>query len=408
MNRLYEALIKDHFQSHKQMAFVCGPRQVGKTTLAQNLQKYKNNTLYRTWDSPNDRICFTASSYDALLEGVILSPATHPLIVLDEIHKYPDWKNYLKGFYDIYHSQLDLLITGSARLNIFYKGGDSLMGRYFLYRVHPLTIAENPLRPLDVFQLPTLISNDKVNSLLQFGGFPEPFHKAEERFLNRWQNLRHQQLIYEDIRSLEAIQNLTQLELLATLIAYQSGQLINYSNLSSKVRVSVPTIQRWLNVLEQVYYCYRISPWTQNIGRSLLKEPKIYLWDWSLVQDVGARYENLVASHLLKAVHFWTDSGLGVYNLYFIRTKEKEEVDFLITKNNKPWMLIEVKASSKAALSKSLCKFQKILECPYAFQVVFDLPSNDKVLEWLVLNVIEKKENSAVIIPFSSLFSMMV
>lgn len=408
MNRFYESVVKDHFNNNKQMAFVCGPRQVGKTTLAKNLQHHYTHSLYYTWDAPQDRMCFMETSYEPLLKKIPLSPAIHPLLILDEIHKYPDWKNYLKGLYDIYNDQLDILITGSARLNIFYKGGDSLMGRYFLYRVHPLTIAENIHRSFELFQSPHFISQDKIEQLWEFGGFPEPFSKSNKRFFNKWQHLRHQQLIYEDIRSLEAIQNLSQLELLATLLAYHSGQLINYTNLASKVKVSVPTLQRWLSVLEQVYYCYRIRPWSNNISRSLLKEPKIYLYDWSLVQDVGARYENLVASHLLKAIHFWTDSGLGVFDLYFIRTKDQKEVDFLVTKDTKPWMLIEAKMSSKASLSSSLYDFQKKLMCPFAFQVVFDLPSNEKALAWLSENVLDKNEAPAVILPFSSLFSLMV
>jgi predicted AAA+ superfamily ATPase len=174
------------------------------------------------------------------------------------------------------------------------------------------------------------------------------------------------------------------------------------------VRVTVPTIQRWISVLEQVYYCYVIRPWTQNISRSLIKEPKIYLWDWSMCTDIGARHENFVASHLLKAVHFWTDVGLGVFDLHFIRTKEKEEVDFLVTKNAEPWILIEVKTSSNASLSKTLQEFQKHLGCPFAFQVVFDLPSNERVTDWLSHHVMQEKAAPPTLIPAASLLSMFV
>lgn len=408
MKRFYEHILKDHFQHSKQMAFVCGPRQVGKTTIAKALMKASEHASYRNWDIPEDRLKIVANSFSSLLEELILSPATHPLLILDEIHKYSDWKNYVKGLYDTYQEQMNILVTGSARLNIFKKGGDSLMGRYFLYRVHPITAAETADRSLTLFSNPTLIPNEKIHHLLEFGGFPEPFTKGNRRFLNKWHHLRQQQLIYEDIRSLEAIQNLSQLDLLATILANQAGQLVNYTTLSSKVRVSVPTIQRWLNVLDQVYYCYLITPWSNNIVRSLLKEPKVYLWDWSLVSDIGQKYENFVANHLLKAIHFWTDIGLGVFGLHFIRTKDQEEVDFLVTKDNKPWMLVEVKASSKVSMSKSLQKYKTSLNCPLAFQVVFDLAANEKANNWLLKEVIERENHTdAVIMPVASFLSLM-
>lgn len=408
MKRLYESILLDHFQHNEQMAFLCGPRQVGKTTLSKTFIRSLNEpSQYLNWDNPEDRLRIIPSSYEPILERTPLSPATHPIIIFDEIHKYSDWKNYLKGFYDAHKGQLDTLVTGSARLNVFRKDGDSLMGRYFLYRVHPISCAETPERSFDLFQSPRIISDELIKNLLHFGGFPEPFTKANDRFLNRWRLLRQQQLIFEDIRSLEAIHNLNQLDLLANLLQNQAGQLINYTTLASKVKVSVPTIQRWISVLEENYYCYTIRPWSTNVSRSLLKEPKIYLWDWSLITDIGARHENFVASHLLKAVHFWTDIGLGTFNLHFIRTKDQNEVDFLVTKNNQPWMIIEVKTSIKNPLSKALRFYQESLKCPFAFQVVFDLPGNDAANEWLN-NVINQEQNTATIIPIGTLMSILV
>ncbi len=409
MKRIYEKIVCDHFQHAQQMAFVCGPRQVGKTTIAKALVKSSPQAVYRNWDIHDDRQRISASSFQPVLEGITLSPATHPLLVLDEIHKYPDWKNYLKGLYDLYQEHLDILVTGSARLNIFKRRGDSLLGRYFLYRIHPLSAAETADRPLILFCNPSLIPQEKIQQLLEFGGFPEPFVKADHRFLNKWHHLRQQQLVYEDIRSLEAIQNLSQLDLLATLLTNQVGQLVNFTNLASKVRVSVPTIQRWMSVLDQVYYCYFIRPWSNNVSRSLLKEPKVYLWDWSSVSDPDQKHENFVASHLLKAVHFWTDIGLGVFDLRFIRTKDKEEVDFLVIKDNHPWMLVEVKSSHKSGLSKSLQKYKAQLNCPLAFQVVFDLPDNQKANNWLSNEVIPANGHpDAVILPVASFLSLLV
>lgn len=389
------------------MIHLCGPRQVGKTTIAKIIQKSEASSIYRTWDSPDDRMRMLSLNYEKVLDGITLSPATHPLIIFDEIHKFPQWKNYLKGLYDLHHSQMKILVTGSARLNVFYKSGDSLMGRYLLYRVHPLTIGELGERSFDIFQRPKEVSDKTIQHLLYFGGFPEPFSKGSDRFRNQWQHLRQQQLIYEDIRSLEAIQDLSKLELLATVLQYQSSSLLNYTALSKKIKASSPTIQRWISVLEQVYFCYTIQPWSKNIARSLLKEPKVYLWDWSQCPEQGARYENFVSSHLLKATHYWTDNGIGTFELYFIRTKDKKEIDFLVTKNDQPWMLIEVKSSSSASLNKELHIMKEQLNCPFAFQVVFDLPSNEKTSDWLCKNVLNAQSAPVTLLPVGSFLSML-
>ena len=212
----------------------------------------------------------------------------------------------------------------------------------------------------------------KFLNLLNWGGFPEPYLKQEQRFYNRWTRLRKQQLLREDIRELSNIQELGQLELLATLLQHQAGELTSYSTLAKKTRVSVDTIRRWIVTLESLYYCFSIRPWTKNITRSLLKEPKYYLWDWSQCTDKGARNENFIASHLLKAVHYWTDQGLGEYELYFLRDKDKREVDFLVSKNQKPWFMVEVKSSIKEKLSPTLAVFQKQLSLKHVFQVAMD------------------------------------
>lgn len=143
------------------------------------------------------------------------------------------------------------------------------------------------------------------------------------------------------------------------------------------MRVQDTTIRRWIKVLEELYYCFRIKPWSKNVTRSLLKEPKLYLWDWSKVDDLGARVENLVAAHLHKAVHYWTDTGIGKYELFYVRDKEKREVDFMVAQNDIPWMLIEVKSSSNENLSPSLHHFSKQLNPKYTFQIAYDMPYID-------------------------------
>lgn len=387
MERVYTHILKEHFALNDQMAFISGPRQVGKTTIAVAVEKGANFFNHFNWDVPNDRDKilqgYNLITENLPMEGILID---RPAIILDEIHKYKQWKNYLKGFFDSYKGKLNILVTGSSRLNVFRRGGDSLMGRYFLYRIHPFSIGElirttmvsaNTAISNDLISNPCALDDDLFNELLEFGGFPEPFIKQNKRFYGQWQNLRQEQMFQEDIRDIAQIQDLAQLEILAIHLQQQSGQLLNYTSLSKKIRVSDSTVRRWIKVLEAFYYCFTLSPWSKNVARSLLKEPKVYLWDWSMIEDRGARIENFVASHLLKAVHFWTDLGFGKFNLHFIRDKQKKEVDFLITKNKQPWILIEVKNSAKEPLSNNLHYFQQQIKAEHVLQVAFDMPYID-------------------------------
>ena len=378
MDRFYTKVLLDHIKQFDQMEFISGARQVGKTTLAKKIAELLPPSEYLNWDVLNDR--------ELILAGEICPPRTlgsqKGTIVLDEIHKYKKWKNFIKGFYDKEKGNVNVLITGSAKLNIFRKGQDSLMGRYFLYRIHPISVAEyiNPNKESTdtLYFNPVKIDDSNFEALLKFGGFPEPLSKQSEHFSRRWQRIRQEQLIQEEIRSLSQIEQLGQLEVLAEMIKRQSGQLINYSQLSKKVRVSVNTVIGWIKYLTELHYCFIVRPWSKNLSRAIIKEPKCYLTDWSVVEDVGAKNENFIACHLLKAVQYWTDRGLGDFGLYFIRTKEKEEVDFVVTKNGAPWFLVEAKTSCQKSISKSLIRFQKDTGALHAFQVAFDLPFVDE------------------------------
>lgn len=356
------------------MAFITGPRQVGKTTLSMSVGK-RADTRYLNWDDFEDRDLLLAGAA-SLAEHLALDQAREkPLtVIFDEIHKYSKWKQYIKGFYDRYKDRCNIIVTGSARMDSFRKGGDSLMGRYFNYRLHPFTVAEllNGPLPEEEYGRQRKLSGKQFQALLQWGGFPDPFIKRDRRFYNRWSRLRQQQLIREDIREMTRVQELDQLEMLALLLKSQAGQLTSYASLAKKIRVSVDTIRRWIPVLEALYYCFTVRPWSRNLTRSILKEPKYFMWDWSQCDDEGALCENFIASHLLKAAHFWTDTGLGNYDLYYVRDKEKREVDFLVTKNRRPWMLVEAKKSPGAGLSSSLRSFSKALNVPHAFQAVVE------------------------------------
>lgn len=376
LKRIYEIVVEEHFLENRQMLFLTGPRQVGKTTTSLHVISSNGNHFYFNWDVQADRLKIIEGP-DAIASVMDLDQllSSVPIVIFDELHKYGKWKTFLKGFFDKYSKRTHILVTGSARLDVYKAGGDSLMGRYFPYRIHPLSVSEivNPkLRKGELAPKPFPISDEDFNSLLEFGGFPEPYLKRNSAFYNRWRRLRSQQMFEEDLRDLTKIQELGQIQIFAELLKTQVGQLTNYSSLSKKINVSVDTIKRWLETLKAFYFCFSIKPWTKNISRSLLKEPKIYLWDWSLISDKGKRLENFVASHLHKAVNFWTDSGLGDYDLYFIRDKEKREVDFLVTKNGKPWFLVEVKSSADA-ISKSLFHFHEVTKAKHAFQVAFDL-----------------------------------
>lgn len=382
MRRIYEAVIEEHFAQNRQMLFLIGPRQVGKTTTSLYIAEPRPQHFYFNWDVLEDRLKIVEGPR-AIAAIIRLHHLTQslPIVVFDELHKYKHWKTFIKGFFDRYHKEVQIIVTGSSRLDVYKMGGDSLMGRYFPYRLHPLSIAEiiNPtLRDTEIAPHPKEIDQKKLHHLMEFGGFPEPFLKANARFYSRWKKLRHRQLFEEDLRDLTRIQDLGQIQILAELLRLQVGQLTNYSNLSKSVNVSIDTIRRWIETLKSFYYCFTIQPWTENVKRSLLKEPKIYLWDWSLVDHTGGRLENFIASHLLKATHFWTDQGLGEYGLYFLRDKEKREVDFLVSKNGRPWFLVEVKNSNHQGLSPSLYHYQEMTRAEHAFQVVFHMNYVDR------------------------------
>jgi len=360
------------------MLFLTGPRQVGKTTLARQIGTERADWLYLNWDVPEDRrtILTGADAVNELLELDRVHEVA-PLLILDEVHKFKGWKNMLKGIFDAYEDRLRVMVTGSARMDVFKRGGDSLTGRYFPYRMHPLSVAElcftdvldGELRPA-----PAAVPDDWFAYLLDFGGFPEPYVRRSARFHTRWRRQRTEMIIREDLRDLSRTPELARISVLAQLIAERAGQLTSYTSLSNEMGVSIDTVKQWLGMLEALHILYPVRPWHKNVSRALRKEPKYYLRDWSTVSNKGSRLENFVACALLKAVDFWTDTGLGEYHLHFIRDKEKREVDFLVVKNGNPWFLVEVKSTGRQRLSRSLLRFHDMLAAPHAFQIAPDLP----------------------------------
>ncbi len=367
--RIYDSVLEDHLAKNRQMAFVSGPRQVGKTTTCR---AHADRSL--NWDDLDDReVLLAGSSRIAESLGLSRLSAKAPVVLLDELHKFSRWKTLLKGFFDSYSERVKILVTGSSRMDTYRRVGDSLMGRYFCYRMHPFSVAETLTRDLPDFDVvvrpPKKPRSSEWKALWVHGGFPEPFIRREARFTRRWRGLRKQQLLREDIRDLTQLQHLNQIEMLVEMLELRSGQQIVLNHLAKSVRTGAESLRRWLEVLSGFYFGFLVRPWFRNVSRSLRKEPKWFLRDWSGVQDEGAKGETFVACHLLKAVEGWNDLGLGTFQLCYLRDKAKREVDFVVIRDGNPWFLVEVK-TRESSLAPSLSYFQEQTRAPFAFQVV--------------------------------------
>jgi len=349
----------------EKMVFVGGPRQVGKTTLCKNfISTHFRNHAYFNWDNRADRKAISASSW----------PADADLLIFDEIHKYRHWKSLIKGEYDKLKNIFKFIVTGSARLDLYRRGGDSLQGRYHYYRLHPFTLSEVEglrYRPSVHNELPIgkVFHQSSMDVLETFGGFPEPFMKQSIRQLRRWHNEKLERMFREDILDIQAVRDVANMKLLSDLLPSKVGSLLSVNSIREDLEVSFRAASHWLDILEAFYYHFRIYPYTSKRIRSLKKEPKLYLWDWSEVEEEAPRFENLIASHLLKFVHFITDYEGYKAELYFLRDVDKREVDFLVTIDSKPWFAVEAKYND-TALSSHLLYFQKRLSIPYIYQVV--------------------------------------
>ena len=347
MQRYIQSPVVNDLQ--KKMVFIGGPRQVGKTTVALNiLGGDEQHPAYLNWDYGDDK--------RILLQGGL--PAAEPLIVLDEIHKYKQWRNLVKGLYDKNRSKMAFLITGSARLDYYRKGGDSLQGRYHYYRLHPLSLCELSKTP----------SSSDLEILLTFGGFPEPFLSQSERDWKRWQRERISRVIHEDLISLEHVKDVGQLDLLTLLLQEKVASLLSINSLRQDLSASHEAVDRWIRILENLYYCFRIRPFGAKKIKAMKKDRKFYLWDWSLCKNSGSRFENMVAANLLKYCHYHEDTQGDEMELCFLRDNRKREVDFVVLRDGRPEFAVECKSHSKS-VSKSLAYFAKRTDIPYFYQV---------------------------------------
>jgi len=349
----------------EKMVFIGGPRQVGKTTLARELVGNQYAQLgYFNWDNRQDRRRIMQSSW----------PAGAELLILDEIHKYKKWKSLVKGEYDKLKERYCFLVTGSSRLDLYRKGGDSMLGRYHYYRLHPFSLAEvagrkSVYKVFEELPIPLQYDRELLLALDRFGGFPEPLLKQNDRVLRRWHNEKVDRLFKEDIRDTEQVRDIVNMQLLGDLLPERAGSLLSLNSIREDLEVSHRAVSNWIRILESFYYCFRIYPFAEKNFRSLKKGAKLYLWDWSEIDREPARFENLVACHLLKIVHFLQDYEGYRAQLYYLRSIEKKEVDFLVTIGKKPWFSVEVKISDANA-SPHLYYFREKLNIPFSYQVV--------------------------------------
>jgi uncharacterized protein len=339
----------------RKMVFVGGPRQVGKTTLAKAvLSSHYPDGRYFNWDFDEDRQDIFQKRWST----------DNPLIIFDELHKFPKWKSWIKGIYDVSHDLHSFLITGSARLDVYRRGGDSLLGRYHYWRLHPFTLDEIPkgFSPKDAFK-----------RLMTLGGFPEPFLEGDERTARRWRRERFDRVLREDVRDLEPVRDIQLLSIFLDLLRHRVGGLVVLSNLAKDIEISPKTAKAWLETLERMYLVFSVRPYTKSLPRAVRKPPKVYFFDnGDVLGDEGARFENLVATSLLKRLHYLEDSQGYRYELRYIRDKEGREVDFAIVKEGKLEELIEVKYSDDS-IARSLSYYAERLNPKKAVQIVAEI-----------------------------------
>ena len=368
----------------QKMALVPGPRQCGKTTLAKMLLAGRKVGLYHNWDQLEFRREWARNP-----SAIVPPPAAGepPLLVLDEIHKDRRWKRNLKGIFDTLQRPCDILVTGSARLGIYVRGSDSLLGRYFSFRLHPFSMRElrgpEVLGPDEALESlfhrslrPIRSRQRRLEALMAYGPFPEPLLAQDVRRARLWRRNREELVIRQDLRDLSRLPELGRVEMMVSLLPERVGSLFSLASVGRELEASVHTVKRWLEYLKQLYYLFEVKPYARSIPRSLRREGKIYLWDYAGIPDEAARFENLVACHLLKACHFWTDTGHGQFDLFYLRNKEKREIDFLIVRDGHPWLPVEVKLANTEP-SANWQWFAKFLTCKRALQLVASPVWND-------------------------------
>jgi len=333
----------------KKILLLSGPRQCGKTTLSKALPF--PSIEYLNFDEFGQRDQIIKKDWSRKVD----------LLIFDELHKMTKWKSWIKGIFDTEGVRPRILVTGSARLDIFRKGSDSLAGRHFLYRMHPFSVAE--LRDIED-------PEDALEGIMERGGFPEPYLSKSTLASRRWRNSHLDVILRQDLLDLEQVKNIVGVETLIELLANRVGSTISFRNLAQDLQVTPQTVQRWVLLLERLFVIFLVRPYSKDLARALLKEPKIYFYDSGRVNEAGgARLENVVACALLKRANFLTDTQGVKAELYYLRDREKREVDFLSVRDNRPEYMIEVKTADDQ-FSSSLRYFSERLPQTEAIQLV--------------------------------------
>lgn len=335
------------------MVVLTGPRQVGKTTLAQSLQQHFGRCQYLNWDIADDRRILMAQSWNPRAD----------LLIMDEIHKMPKWKLFLKGAYDGLGADQSLLVTGSARMETFRQAGESLAGRYYHLRLHPLSVRE-------WVEQSNATPEQALDRLIERGGFPEPFLAESRETAQRWRRQYFTDLVREDVVEFSRIHEIRAMRLLVEMLRQRVGSPLSIASLARDLQLSPNTVAKYIDILEALYIIFLVRPHHRNVARAILKEPKVYFFDTAYVDgDDGVTFENACATMLLKHVQYEQDVQGKETSLHYLRTKEGAEVDFVICENGDPVRLIECKHTDKRP-APSLQRFAVAFPEAEAIQLV--------------------------------------
>lgn len=348
---LYEPVKKD---LTRKMVILTGPRQIGKTWLARELMKEFKNPQYLNYDSFDDAKIIQAHTW----------PIHADMLVFDEIHKMKEWKKFLKGAFDTRPARQAILVTGSARLDTFRRGGESLAGRYFHFRLNPVSVRElkGTTKPVEALSL-----------LNRFGGFPEPFLSGSDEEAARWRNQYYTDLVREEILEFSRIQEVRSIRLLLEMLRERVGSPLSYTSLAGDLQVAPNTVRKYVEILESLCIIFLVRPYHANVARAILREPKVYFYDSGYVrEDEGIRLENTCAVCLLKHVQYLQDTTGEDIALHYIRTRDGREIDFAVARKGKVDRLLEVKLSDDS-LSPGFRHIRAMFPRVSAVQLVHNL-----------------------------------
>ena len=364
----------------RQMRFIAGPRQSGKTTLARHILSLNGSQdLYYNWDLREVRDTYKADPafFDSTLRD-IRGRGVIPWVCFDEIHKMPQWKNILKGYFDRYEDDGRFIVTGSARLDWFRRSGDSLAGRYFLFRLNPLTLSEvggqAHLEPgpeesaLDFIERKLgrgAGHQDLLEQLIRYSGFPEPFLKADETFYRRWQRDMVDYLTRQDVRDLTRMMDVEHVATLIQIMPDRVGSPLSLNALKEDIETSYSVVKSAVAAMQLTYAVFLIAPYHLRIARAVRKEKKAYFYDWGRARDPAKRFENYVAVELKTMLDLWHDRGIADFDMMYVRTRDGKETDFLVTRNRQPWCLFEAKLRDESIARHHLDQANALGNIPF-------------------------------------------